>query len=158
MRRITVWALSTITVVVLLFSYRTSTSSGAAGSVVASGTLAANGTTPDGSSGGSAVTPSLAPTPSGGAARTYTGDAVSTRYGPVQVQITVAGGKVTKSEVTQVPWSERRDQEINAQAVPILNQEAVQAQSASIDMVSGATYTSDGYLHSLQSALDQAKL
>lgn len=166
MRRITLWALSTITVVVLLFSYRTSTSSQAAGSVVAAGTaggnLAANGTSPDPSAGGSNPTPGQAPSPSGGgigsAAKAYTGDAVSTRFGPVQVQITVTGGKVTKSVVTQVPWSERRDQEINSQAVPILNQETVQSQSANIDMVSGATYTSDGYVQSLQSALDQAKL
>ncbi len=150
MRRITVWVLSTITVVVLLFSYRTSTSSRAPGTVVASGTT--------GNGGAANADPGVGSASTAGASRTFTGDAVSTRYGPVQVQITVAGGKVTKSVVTQVPWSERRDQEINAQAVPVLNQEAVQAQSARIDMVSGATYTSDGYLRSLQSALDQAKL
>ena len=71
-------------------------------------------------------------------------------------QITVKDGAVATSEVTQVPWSDRRDQEINSRAVPILNGEAVDAQSARIDMVSGATYTSDGYRQSLQSALDQA--
>ena len=152
MRRITLWVLSTITVVVLLFSYRTSTSSRAATSVVAGGTTAGGNAAANGDAAGGVVAGGS------GSAQTYTGDAVSTRFGPVQVQITVTAGKVTKSEVTQVPWNDPRDQEINSQAVPILNQEAVQAQSAKIDMVSGATYTSDGYLQSLQSALDQAKL
>ena len=57
-----------------------------------------------------------------------------------------------------MPWNDRKDQEINSYAVPILNQEAVDAQSANIDMVSGATYTSQGYIESLQSAIDQANL
>ena len=65
-----------------------------------------------------------------------------TRYGAVQVQITVANGKITKATVIQVPWNDPRDQEINSQAVPMLNDEVVQRQSASIDMVSGATFTS----------------
>ncbi len=146
MRRITLWALSTVTVVVLLFSYRTSTSSRTTSSVVAAGTTVAGGDLASSAAG------------STGAAKTFTGTAVDTRFGPVQVQITVVGGKVTKSVATQVPWNDPRDQEINSQAVPILNQEAVQSQSADIDMVSGATFTSDGYLQSLQSALDQAKL
>jgi uncharacterized protein with FMN-binding domain len=74
------------------------------------------------------------------------------------VQITVVDGKVTRSKVTQVPWNDRRDQEVNGYAVPILNKEAVQAQSGTIDMVSGATFTSDGYIQSLQSAIDKAHL
>jgi uncharacterized protein with FMN-binding domain len=81
-----------------------------------------------------------------------------TRYGAVQVEITVANGKITKATVIQVPWNDPRDQEINSQAVPVLNDEVVQKQSASIDMVSGATFTSDGYIQSLQSAIDQAHL
>jgi uncharacterized protein with FMN-binding domain len=74
------------------------------------------------------------------------------------VQITVSDGTITKSEVLQVPWNNGRDQEINSQAVPILNSEAVQSQSAQIDMVSGASFTSNGYISSLQSAIDQANL
>jgi uncharacterized protein with FMN-binding domain len=81
-----------------------------------------------------------------------------TRYGNVQVEITVENGKVTAAKVLQVPWSNGRDQEINSYAVPILNQEAVDQQSANIDMVSGATYTSQGYAQSLQSAIDRANL
>ena len=57
-----------------------------------------------------------------------------------------------------MPWNDHKDQEINSYAVPILNQEAVDQQSADIDMVSGATYTSQGYIGSLQSAIDQANL
>ena len=92
------------------------------------------------------------------AARTYDGAVVNTRYGNVQVQITVANGKITAARVLQVPWSDHRDQQINSAAVPILNQESVASQNANIDMVSGATYTSDGYIQSLQSAIDQAHL
>ncbi|MBK6887671.1 MAG: FMN-binding protein [Tetrasphaera sp.] len=97
---------------------------------------------------------------SGGSASagTFTGDSVMTRWGVVQVAITVKGGKITRSEVVQVPWDNPRDQQINAYAVPILNQEVVSAQSAQIDMVSGATVTSEGYIQSLQSAIDQAHL
>jgi len=76
----------------------------------------------------------------------------------VQVQITVKSGKITASAVLQVPWNDHRDQEINSYAVPILNSETVDAQSANIDMVSGATYTSNGYIGSLQSAIDRANL
>ena len=179
MRRITIWAMSTISTLVLLFSYHTSTDSGSGTAVVAASTDtgattdptatagASSTPTPSASSGsGEATTqaaaPSATPTPTqeaqSGADGTYTGSAIQTRYGPVQVQITVSGGQVTESVVTQVPWNDRKDQEINARAVPILNSEAVAAQSSSIDMVSGATYTSQAYIQSLQSALDQAHL
>lgn len=139
MRRITLWVLSTVSALVLLFSYRTSTSSVAAAA----------------SSGASRA---ASPAAVAGDGATYTGDAVSTRYGDVQVQITVVGGKVTRSVVTRVPWNDHRDQEINTYAVPILNSETVAAQSAQIDMVSGATFTSEGYIGSLQSALDRANI
>lgn len=89
-------------------------------------------------------------------ARTVTGDVAQTQYGPVQVRITVSGGKVTKSEVVQIPSGGRSTQVSNS-SVPRLNQEAVAAGSADIDAVSGATYTSAGYKKSLQSALDKAK-
>jgi uncharacterized protein with FMN-binding domain len=81
-----------------------------------------------------------------------------TRWGPVQVQITTAGGKITDVQVVEYPTENPRDQQINAVAVPQLVSETKDAQSADIDMVSGATVTSEGYLQSLQSALDQAGL
>ena len=171
MRRITTWLLSTISALVLLFSYHTSTSSGAATSIVASGTDTGSasgdnsgdgpstdsGTSPDSGSGDSGSS-SDSGSGTSSAAKTYTGDAVTTRFGDVQVRITVEDGKITDSQVTQVPWNDHKDQEINSYAVPILNREAVDQQGADIDMVSGATYTSQGYIGSLQSAIDQANL
>ncbi|MEU6218095.1 FMN-binding protein [Streptomyces sp. NPDC047022] len=88
-------------------------------------------------------------------ARTVTGTVAQTQYGPVQVRVTLEGRKVTKAEAVQAPKGGLSDQK-TAMAVPKLNQEAVSAQSAKIDAVSGATYTSTGYKQSLQSALDKA--
>jgi len=159
MKRIVLWFMSTLTVVTLLFGYHTSTSSqlpGGRPSVLAApsgGGASTSGTTP-GTTSGTA--------PGGGAATgstaTVTGDSTDTRWGPVQVQITVANRTITDVKVVDYPSGNRRDEEINAQALPILVQETLDAQSAHIDMVSGATVTSEGYLGSLQSALDQAGL
>jgi uncharacterized protein with FMN-binding domain len=70
----------------------------------------------------------------------------------------VQNGKITKAQAIQYPQENPRDQQINAYAVPQLNQEVVQKQNAGIDAVSGATVTSNGYIQSLQSAIDQAHL
>ena len=88
-------------------------------------------------------------------AKTVTGDVATTMYGPVQVRITVANGKITKAEAVQAPSGGTSDQK-TALAIPKLNQEAVAAGNANIDSVSTATYTSGGYKKSLQSALDKA--
>ncbi|WP_330292278.1 FMN-binding protein [Streptomyces sp. NBC_00576] len=97
-----------------------------------------------------------AATGGGGAAQaaTVTGDAVDTQYGPVQVRITVSGGKITKAEAVKAPTGGQSTQ-ISGNAVPKLNQEAVAAGNANIDAISGASYTSAGYKKSLQSALDK---
>ena len=92
----------------------------------------------------------------GEATRTVTGDTVRTDYGPVQVRITLAGGRITAASAIQAPSTPGRSQQLSATAIPQLNQRAVAAQSADIDAVSGATYTSQGYIASLQSALDAA--
>ena len=149
MRRIVMWLLSTVTVVVLLFGYHTSTSgpTGSSSSVV--------GSTASGSSGTSGSSDTSG---SGNATDAVTGSAVDTRWGPVQVRITVAGGRITAVDVVEYPSNNPKDQEINAYALPVLVKETLAAQSADIDMVSGATVTSQGYLESLQSALDQAGL
>jgi uncharacterized protein with FMN-binding domain len=89
---------------------------------------------------------------------TYDGSVAQTRWGPVQVRITVSGGKVVGATTLQVPSGNGRDAEINGYAVPILNKEAITAGSAAIDTVSGATVTSDGYITSLQAAIDTAGL
>lgn len=96
-------------------------------------------------------TTSAAPT-----TRTVTGTTAQTKYGPVQVRITLTGGKITGASAIQSPDETARSKDINSTAVPKLNQETLQAQSANIDAVSGATYTSAGYKQSLQSALDRA--
>ncbi|MFF5586551.1 FMN-binding protein [Streptomyces hygroscopicus] len=89
-----------------------------------------------------------------GGARTVVGDAVQTQYGPVQVSLTVSGGKITAAQAVRTPDSGPRSAQIAKDSVPKLNQQAVAA--AKVDTVSGATYTSEGYAKSLQSALDKA--
>ncbi|MFI7005317.1 FMN-binding protein [Streptomyces sp. NPDC050145] len=88
--------------------------------------------------------------------RTVTGSTVPTRYGPVQVELTLDGSRITSARALQQPDGDGHSREINATAIPVLVQETVTAQSAQVDTVSGATYTSEGYITSLQSALDQA--
>jgi uncharacterized protein with FMN-binding domain len=139
------WFWSTVTVVVLLFGYKTST--GASGVSSESAVVATPSTAPAATSDG---------TDSGSS--TYTGQAAQTRWGPVQVAVSVADGKVTDVEIVEEPDGNPRDAEINSSALPILVEETIAAQSADIDMVSGATVTSEGYVESLQSALDEAGL
>jgi uncharacterized protein with FMN-binding domain len=139
MKKILYALLATVSGLVLLFSYKTSLE------VV----------TPDASPDQS--TSNNTPTQNALRDGTFTGDAVSTRYGPVQARITIAGGVITAADVTQYPSSNGRDRQINGRAVPQLVSETLQAQSSSVDMVSGATYTSTGYVRSLQSAIDQAQ-
>ncbi|MYV52307.1 FMN-binding protein, partial [Streptomyces sp. SID3212] len=88
--------------------------------------------------------------------RTVLGDAVDTQYGPVQVQLTLSGTRIVKAAAVQAPGSDAQSKSVTANAVPKLNQAALAAQSAGIDAVSGASYTSKGYQDSLQSALDKA--
>lgn len=87
--------------------------------------------------------------------RTATGSVQSNQYGDVQVRVSVSGGRITAVSALQLPQSDPRSQEISAMAGPQLSQQALAAQKGQIDGVSGATYTSDGYRASLQSALDQ---
>jgi uncharacterized protein with FMN-binding domain len=115
-------------------------------------------TTGGASSAGTAT--SAPPDPSRSSASTSTkkflGSAVQTRYGIVQVALVASGAHIASVSFAQLTAFDGRSQEINSQAAPILLQETLAAQNANIDTVSGATYTSDGYEQSLQSALDQA--
>ncbi len=162
-RRIVLWLMSTVTALVLLFGYHTSTSSSAVAqggnSSVATPVQGGTGTTSGGGAGssGSSGTAS-APADGSTASSTVTGDVAQTRWGPVQVEITVSGGAITDATAVEYPTANGRDQQINAYAIPSLESETVQAQSGDIDMVSGATVTSRGYVASLQDALDQAGL
>jgi uncharacterized protein with FMN-binding domain len=161
MRKITLWLFSTVAAVVLLFSYRTSTNSGtdtAAAATVPATTEPSTSTTTAPSSGASPSPSASRSTGSTSGTKTYTGSTASTRWGDVQVSITVTNGKITNVQVPVYPNNNGRDQEINAYALPVLTQETLTAQNANIDTVSGATVTSDGYLQSLQSALDAAHL
>lgn len=138
---------------------------GTAGDSGVTGTSGAVGTT-DGTTGGTGAGDST----TGGAgtggtrdtaqtqARTVTGPVVSTRWGTVQVEITVEGGQLTDVTALQLPSGDRHSASISSRVEPTLRSQALTAQSAAIDGVSGATYTSDAYARSLQAALDSAGL
>lgn len=107
---------------------------------------------------GSSATPSASPTAAPAAAstpRSIDGAVEQTPYGPVQVSVTFAGSTITAVKELQAPNDRDRSVEINSQAAPILLQEVLNSQSARIDTVSGATYTSQGYAQSVQSAIDK---
>lgn len=87
---------------------------------------------------------------------TYTGKSTSTEWGDVQVKITVASGKITQITVLKHPTGGKSD-EINSRSLPTYKQEALAAQSANINQVSGATETYKGFTGSLQSAINQAE-
>lgn len=114
--------------------------------------------TPTGSAPAPAAAGTSAAAGGSGTSGSFTGTAAETIFGPVQVRATVAGGKLTAVTVLQVPDRGGYEQNIVANDVPQLTSEALSAQSAHIESVSGATYTSQGYMQSLQSALDQAGL
>ena len=140
--RIVLWVLSTVSSLVLLLSYHTST---AGPSPTVSAVVGSAGTGSGTGSGASS------------GAQVVTGSVASTQWGPVQVQVTLdGGGTITNVQVLQQPNGNPKDDEINSYALPQLVEETLDSQSAQIDMVSGATVTSSGYLESLQSALDQA--
>ncbi|NYJ07315.1 FMN-binding protein [Petropleomorpha daqingensis] len=151
--------MSTLTALVLLFGYHTSTSSTQAAAGGQSSAVApVQGSTSSSDSSSSDSSSSGATSGTSTASSTVTGSVASTRWGPVQVELTVANGSITDVSVLQYPSGNGRDQQINARALPVLIQETLDAQNAKIDMVSGATVTSEGYLESLQSALDKAGL
>jgi uncharacterized protein with FMN-binding domain len=87
---------------------------------------------------------------------TVTGSVENTQYGPMQIELTLAGKKITNVKVVQQTNDGSLSQQIDAMAIPKLTSETLTAQSARIDAVSGASYTSQGYIQSLQSALDKA--
>ncbi|WP_369185680.1 FMN-binding protein [Streptomyces sp. Y1] len=164
MRRAVVTAAATTAGVVLLLSLKPHTGQGGAATRPISSDPGAAAAEPPSTA--STAGPSAAAGPSSGAApssaapatatRSITGDAADTRYGPVQVRVTLAGARITRIDVLRYPNDSGRDRSISGYALPQLNQEAIAAQSADIDVVSGASYTSDGYTRSLQSALDKA--
>ncbi|HEX3962726.1 MAG TPA: FMN-binding protein [Trebonia sp.] len=162
MRRVILAIVATAAGLVLLLSFKTHSGSGglAASSITSpdqNGTAtsptdpssaAGTGTTSGSSSSGS--------TASGSGSQTVDGNVVQTVYGPIQVDITVKGGKITAVNVPVAPDRTARDVQIGDVALPELVQETINSDSANIDAVSGASYTSQGYISSLQSAIDKA--
>ncbi|MDP5225973.1 MULTISPECIES: FMN-binding protein [Arthrobacter] len=147
------WSLSGAPKAVHVAAAATTTGTTTPGSGTASS--GTSGSAGSGSTGGASPAPSSTAS-AGKASGTYTGSVVSTQYGNVQVQVTLSQGKITDVTALQLTDREGRSVQISNYAAPILRQEVLTAQSASVDTVSGATYTSEGYLTSLQAALDQA--
>ncbi len=109
------------------------------------------------SSSGSSNSAPAAATSTGLKNGTFTGSAEQTPFGDVQVALVISGGKITNVKALQLTTAGGRSVQISNYAAPILRQEVIAGQSANVSNVGGATYTSDGYLSSVQSALDQAK-
>jgi uncharacterized protein with FMN-binding domain len=168
---------------VLLLNFQTPTLSPTSAAGTAGGTGAGSATTgsirtggaatgggtgatgPGGSTGGAATggsgstapatTPAATPATAAGK-RTVDGSVVNTRFGAVQVEVTLDGSTIVDVAALQMPSGDRRTDQISSYAEPVLRTQALQAQSANIDGISGATYTSSGYARSLQAALDSA--
>lgn len=142
---------------ILLAGWQTGTQAGGistiASSTTATGTTGSTGTgsTGTGTSGSSGSSGTSA-------SGTYKGTAVQTRFGPVQVQITVANGKITDITALQLTNTDGKSIQISNRAAPLLRSKVLAAQSADVQTVSGATITSDAYLTSVQAAIDAAHL
>ena len=160
---------ATAAALMLLLSFRTPPSTSLLPAVAtptpsASAATPAPSATPSGAppSGGASPTPAATqtptPTPSSTGLKngTFTGSAVSNPFGNVQVQVVVAGGRITDVKALQYPTAHAQSAYSSSIVVPELRTEVLQAQSARINLISGATYTSEGYAQSVQSALDQA--
>ena len=154
---------------VLLLSFKTPDATKPQTGVVALGTpnratptqAPSTGPSANGEDAAAAATPSPTSPPASSASGLkdgqYTGHDIQNRYGDVQVRVTISGGRISDVQALQLPFDRQRSQEISDYVRQPLHDELLQAQSAQIDTISGATYTSDGYAQSSQSALDQAR-
>jgi uncharacterized protein with FMN-binding domain len=159
------WAFTVVAALVLFLSYRLSAPPGYA--AADRGDDQADGGRPsDGAVATTAPPKAASPTPKPKPStsekkptkRVIDGPAARTRWGPVQVRAVIVDGRLTDVVVLQMPALNGRDREINAYAMPKLRDAAIEAQSADIDVITGATVTSEGYITSLQAALDEAHL
>jgi uncharacterized protein with FMN-binding domain len=162
MRRGVVAAMSVVTVAVAGMSLRStaqpaaSPEAGASVAVERPSSVKARPARPSRKKSTGRTTPSPTPTPTATRTITVNGDLVDTDYGPVRVQLTMQGGRIIRAQAVDHPQGGGQTDAINSYAIPVLDKEAVAAQSSKIDTVSGATFTSGGYRQSLQSALDAA--
>jgi uncharacterized protein with FMN-binding domain len=159
MRRAIIATAGTAAAVAALLSYKSS-------NAIKASPVTVNIGPPASSSASSSTTPSSATTSSGSPSTTapsatapsrqFTGTDVQYNYGEIQLRVTTQGGKITRIDVVRQAAPDRQSQTINTQAIPILSREALAAQGVHIDVVSGATFTSQAFAQALQSALDQA--
>jgi uncharacterized protein with FMN-binding domain len=163
MKRVLIATLGTVLGLVALLSFKTQGHPLAAVGGLPSASLStpkATSTAAPPTPANSSSTPSASSSSSSSAAATgshqYTGSPIETQYGIVQVAITVTARHIDSANFVRLDAFDQHSQDINSQAGPILLQETLAAQNANIDSVSGATFTSEGYIQSLQSALDQA--
>lgn len=135
-----------------------SSGTGSSGSTGASGPSGTPGTSGTSGSSSSSSSSSSSGSSNSSASGTYKGNTVQTRFGPVQVQITVANGKITDVTALQLTNTDGKSIQISNRAAPLLRSKVLAAQSADVQTISGATITSDAYLTSLQAAIDAANL
>jgi uncharacterized protein with FMN-binding domain len=156
MKRAPIILAGTVAGVVGIVGYHTATPSTAAG-VAASTVLSSSAasTTASSTTASAKTTTSSAPTTATSATRTVTGEDVSYRYGDLELKVTRSGGRIENITVVKLDETDPRSQQIDQIAIPQLRQEAISAQSAKINGVSGASYTSAAYEQSLQAALDK---
>lgn len=140
----------------VIASHATGTTTAAPRTTTPATTSSSSGTTTSTAATAPAPSPTADPVATGPADGTYTGSVVNTRFGTVQVSVTLAGGSITDVTALKLTDEDGRSVQISNRAAPILREEVLAAQSADVSTVSGATYTTEGYLTSLQSALDQA--
>ncbi|MEO6796293.1 MAG: FMN-binding protein [Candidatus Dormibacter sp.] len=158
--RAAVAIVATVTALILLFSFKTPPSNNLRTSGWASVLSTPAPTVPSAPDTSPPTAASSSPTPSPTAPGLkdgqYTGQDFPNQFGDVQVKVIIAAGRITNVQAIQLPVDRQRSAEISQYAAPQLHDEVLQAQSAQIDSLSGATYTSYGYAQSVQSALDQA--
>jgi uncharacterized protein with FMN-binding domain len=151
MRRAVIATAGTVVGLVVLLGYRSE------GAVKGEKVDAGSGTSTSATTGAGSVTGTTVPTAASSSSdHTYTGQDVFYRYGDIEVAVTLSGSRIVTVSVPQNDASSPYSQTVNSAAVPVLVKEAVAAQGVSFDVVSGATYTSDAFAQSLQSALDKA--
>jgi uncharacterized protein with FMN-binding domain len=155
---------ATAAAVVLMISFRTPPT-GAVGTGASlpaqpssSGTPSSGSSTTSGGppAGPQPPTPTPSPRSNGFKSGTFTGTDYPNQFGDVQVKLTVSGGRITDVTAVQYPTDRARSALISQQAIPLLREEVLQAQTANIDILGGATFTTESYAESVQSALDQA--
>jgi uncharacterized protein with FMN-binding domain len=165
-RRAVATIVATVLGLVLLFSFKTpdEPSDSSRPAAVAHDTqapgatlpAAPDGTSPTAPTGRLSNPPRASAQPPATGAQQIDGDVIGTQFGDIQVRVVESGGRIVDIQALQLPSDRRRSRDISQFSEPILQSEALQAQSAQIDTVSGATYTSEAYRESLQSALDRA--